>query len=124
MTTHQYPLGFQMALNGYAITLKAWNQLKPDQQTKLQAAFTTLIDDIWVYSKELTQDALNCNAGKEPCTTGKKFKLVEVAGPAGRHRTGPQGRCHDLAAHLGRDLRQVQPRLLGRLEEDGRRCWG
>ncbi len=71
VTTHQYPLGFQMALNGYAITLKAWDKLSAEQKTKMQAAFTTLTDDIWVYSKELTQDAINCNTGKEPCTTGK-----------------------------------------------------
>ncbi len=78
VTTHQYPLGFQMALNGYAISLKAWNKLNPEQQGKLAAAFKTLVDDIWVYSEQLTQDALNCNAGKDPCTTGKKFSLVPV----------------------------------------------
>jgi TRAP-type C4-dicarboxylate transport system substrate-binding protein len=78
VTTHQLPLGFQMALNGYAITLKAWNQLKPDQQAKMTAAFDKLTEEIWVYSEELFQDALNCNAGKDPCTTGKKFKLVNV----------------------------------------------
>ncbi len=78
VTTHQYPIGFQMALNGYAITLKAWNRLNAEQKTKMQAAFKTLTDDIWAYSKELTQDALNCNAGKDPCTTGKKFSLVNV----------------------------------------------
>ena len=44
----------------------------------MQAAFTALTDDIWVYSEELTKDAMNCNAGKEPCTTGKKFNLVDV----------------------------------------------
>ena len=76
--THQLPLGFQMALNGYAITLKSWNRLKPDQQAKLQAAFDKLSADIWTYSEELFQDALNCNQGKDPCTTGKKFKLVNV----------------------------------------------
>ena len=78
VTTHQYPLGFQMALNGYAMTMKAWTALKPDQQAKVAAAFRTLTDDIWTYSQELAQDALNCNAGKDPCTTGKKFKLVDV----------------------------------------------
>ena len=78
VTTHQLPLGFQMALNGYAITLKSWNRLKPDQQAKLQAAFDKLSADIWTYSEELFQDALNCNQGKDPCTTGKKFKLVNV----------------------------------------------
>lgn len=79
VTTHQLPLGFQMALNGYAITLKAWKQLKPDQQVKLQAAFDTLTNDIWKYSEELFVDALNCNTGKDPCTTGKKFTLTPVA---------------------------------------------
>jgi TRAP-type transport system periplasmic protein len=78
VTTHQLPLGFQLAMNGYAISMKAWGQLKPDQQAKLKAAFETLTDDIWKYSEELFQDALNCNAGKDPCTTGKKFKLVSV----------------------------------------------
>jgi TRAP-type mannitol/chloroaromatic compound transport system substrate-binding protein len=78
VTTHQLPLGFQMALNGYAISLKAWNQLKPDQQAKLKAAFDGLTNEIWTYSEELFQDALNCNQGKDPCTTGKKFKLVNV----------------------------------------------
>lgn len=78
VTTHQYALGVQMAVNGYAITLRAWNRLSADQQAKMQAAFTLLTNDIWVYSEELTRDAMNCNAGKEPCTTGKKFKLVDV----------------------------------------------
>jgi TRAP-type C4-dicarboxylate transport system substrate-binding protein len=79
VTTHQLPLGFQMALNGYAISLKAWTSLKADQQAKLKAAFDSLTDDIWKYSEELFQDALNCNQGKDPCTTGKKFKLTNVA---------------------------------------------
>lgn len=78
VTTHQYPIGFQMALNGYAISLKSWNKLTPDQKIKMQTAFKTLTDDIWVYSQELTQDALNCNTGKDPCTTGKKFNLINV----------------------------------------------
>jgi TRAP-type C4-dicarboxylate transport system substrate-binding protein len=85
VTTHQLPLGFQMALNGYAISMKAWNQLKPDQQVKLTAAFDKLTDEIWTYSEELFQDALNCNTNKDPCTTGKKFKLtaVPVSAPDG-----------------------------------------
>jgi TRAP-type transport system periplasmic protein len=78
VTTHQYALGFQMALNGYAISLKAWNKLSADQKAKMSAAFTTLTNDIWAYSQELTQDALNCNVGRDPCTTGKKFSLVSV----------------------------------------------
>jgi len=79
VTTHQLPIGFQMALNGYGITLKAWKALNPEQQAKLKSAFDGLTDEVWKYSEELFQDALNCNAGRDPCTTGKKFKLVNVA---------------------------------------------
>ena len=78
VTTHQLPIGFQMAINGYAIGLKAWNKLTPDQQTKLQESITNLTDEIWVYSEKLFKDAVNCNAGKDPCETGKKFNLVNV----------------------------------------------
>ncbi|MCX7222687.1 MAG: ABC transporter substrate-binding protein, partial [Burkholderiales bacterium] len=31
---------------------------------------------IWKYSEELYQDALRCNEGTDPCTTGKKFKVT------------------------------------------------
>jgi len=79
VTTHQYALGFQMGFNGYAISLKAWNQLKPDQQAKLQTAVKALTEEIWTYSEAITQDALNCNIGKDPCTTGKKYSLASVA---------------------------------------------
>jgi TRAP-type C4-dicarboxylate transport system substrate-binding protein len=78
VSTHYLPIGFQIALNGYGITLAAWNKLKPDQQKKLQAAFDGLVTDIWKYSEELFVDASNCNVGKDPCTTGKKFNLVNV----------------------------------------------
>ena len=78
VTTHQLPLGFQLGYNGYGISLKAWNQLKPDQQATLKKAIDGLLDDIWTYSELLFNDALNCNAGKDPCTTGKKYNLVSV----------------------------------------------
>jgi TRAP-type C4-dicarboxylate transport system substrate-binding protein len=78
VTTHYLPIGMQIALNGYGITLDAWRKLKPDQQQKLQATFDAFIDEVWKYSEELFVDASNCNIGKDPCTTGKKFNLVNV----------------------------------------------
>lgn len=78
VTTHQYPLGFGMAYNAYTISMRSWNRLKPDQQAALQKAITTLTNDIWRYSESLWDDAVNCNTGKDPCTTGKKFSLVAV----------------------------------------------
>jgi TRAP-type transport system periplasmic protein len=78
VTSHFMPIGFQIALNAYAINLNTWKKFTPEQQTKLTAAFKQSEDDIWSYSKELFDDAVRCNVGKEPCTTVKKFKMVEV----------------------------------------------
>ena len=78
VTTHYLPIGMQIALNGYGITLEAWRKLKPDQQQKLQAAFDAFVDEVWKYSEELFVDASNCNIGKDPCTTGKKFTMTNV----------------------------------------------
>ena len=60
------------------MNLETWKKLTPDQQTKIAAAFRQLEDDIWAYSKELFDDAVRCNVGKDPCTTVKKYKMVEV----------------------------------------------
>lgn len=78
VTTHFLPIGFQIALNGYAITLDAWNKFTPEQQTTLTVMMDSLMEEIWDYSKELFDDAVRCNVGKEPCTTVKKFNMVDV----------------------------------------------
>lgn len=78
VTTHFMPIGFQIALNGYAMSLKTWNTLNADQKARFEKAFRMLEDDIWAYSKELFDDAVRCNVGKDPCTTVKKYALKEV----------------------------------------------
>jgi TRAP-type C4-dicarboxylate transport system substrate-binding protein len=77
--THVYPLALQVAVQGYAITNAAWGRLSADQQKKLSAAIGRLTDDIWTYSKELWDDGMRCNAGQDPCTTGRKYALKTVA---------------------------------------------
>lgn len=79
VSTHFMPIGFQIALNAYAMNLNSWKKLTPEQQSKLLQAFDQLERDIWGYSKELFDDAVRCNVGKDPCTTVKKFKMTEVA---------------------------------------------
>ena len=93
MSTHQLPIGFQIALNAYTITLKSWNQLKPDQQAKLKAAFDAQTEEVWKYSEELFADAVGCNVGRDPCVHHKKFKLVDVPVTQGRHRPRQGARC-------------------------------
>ncbi len=79
VTTHFMGLGFQIALNAYAINLAKWNALPADQKTKVLEAFRKFENDVWAYSKELFDDASRCNVGKEPCRTGKKFAMKDVA---------------------------------------------
>lgn len=79
VTTHLMPLSFRFAVQGYGINLNTWNSFSEDEQAKIQAAFDELTDEIWVYSKELYEDAMNCNVGKEPCELNKPFNLTEVA---------------------------------------------
>jgi TRAP-type C4-dicarboxylate transport system substrate-binding protein len=78
VSTHYLPIGVQIALNGYAVNLATWKRFTPEQQRKLQDAFDAQVEEIWRYSEELFIDASNCNVGKDPCTTGKKFNLVSV----------------------------------------------
>ena len=113
VSTHQLPIGFQMALNGYAITLKSWNKLKPDQQAKLQAAFDAQIDDIWKYSEELFQ-----RRGELQCRQGPVHDRQEVQ-PGQRAGARPpdieivrKRGARNFAADLGRGLRPDQPGLL------------
>jgi TRAP-type C4-dicarboxylate transport system substrate-binding protein len=78
VTTHFMPIGFQIALNAYGMNLNKWNSLGPDLQAKFTQAFKKLEDEIWTYSKDIFDDAVRCNVGKDPCETVKKFKMVEV----------------------------------------------
>jgi TRAP-type C4-dicarboxylate transport system substrate-binding protein len=71
-------IGFQVGFNGYAINLNTWNKLNEEQQKKLQSAIDGLNADIWIYSKELFDDALRCNVGQEPCTTVTKYNMKNV----------------------------------------------
>ncbi len=79
VTTHVLPIGLQFGMNGYGIRLATWSKFKPDQQAKLAAMINALVDDIWKYAEALSADVSNCNSGKDPCTTGKRYKLTSVA---------------------------------------------
>lgn len=78
VTNYMLPVAFQLALNGYGISLDAWNKLTPEDQAKLEAGFDQLVEEIWTYSEELFDDAVRCNVGEDPCETVKKYDLKLV----------------------------------------------
>lgn len=76
VTTTVLPIALQLAINGYVINLDSWNSLSSTQQDQLQSSMKSLEHDVWTYSEELYEDAMNCNTGQEPCIHGKKYKLT------------------------------------------------
>ena len=78
VTNYMLPVAFQLALNGYGMNLDSYNALAPEDQKKLDAGFDKLIEDIWVYSETLFDDAVRCNVGQEPCETVKSYNLKLV----------------------------------------------
>ncbi len=76
VTTTVLPIALQLAMNGYVINLDVWNKLDSDQQAQLQDAIDKLSSEIWSYSEELYQDALNCNTGQQPCEHGTSYDLT------------------------------------------------
>ena len=65
-----------MGLNGIAIRLETWNKLTSDQQLRLTAVVDAYIDEAWIYSQRLRQEANECMQGKDSCVLGAKYNLV------------------------------------------------
>lgn len=78
VTTTVMPLGFNVAFNGYGMNMKRWNALTPEQQDKVQAAFTRLTESIWTRSEQLYTEALRCNTGQQPCDGLRSYDLKIV----------------------------------------------
>jgi len=77
-TTHVLPIAFQVGINAYGIALSAWNRLPPAQQATLASALQRLSDDIWSYSEDLADQAIECSVGARPCESGERFGLTKV----------------------------------------------
>lgn len=72
-----FPLGTQMGLNGYVISLEVWNDFSRSQQDAIEKAFVKHVDDIWSFAVELHEDAVSCNTGGN-CVHGKSYQLTLV----------------------------------------------
>ena len=83
VTSHFMPIGFQVAFNAYAMSLTKWNALSAEQKARMTEAFKKFEGEVWTYSRELFDDAVRCNVGKEPCKTVKKYSMKEVPVSAG-----------------------------------------
>lgn len=76
-TRYYFPLGTQMGLNGYVISLELWDALTKKQQEALQIAFNRHVDEIWLFAREAHDDASSCSTGGT-CIHGKRYHLILV----------------------------------------------
>jgi TRAP-type C4-dicarboxylate transport system substrate-binding protein len=79
VTSHFLPLSVSGSVQGHFMNLDYWNKLSPATQAKTLAAFKNMEDQMWQLADVGNADAINCNVGKDPCTTGTKFKMTLVA---------------------------------------------
>lgn len=76
--THVYPIATQMGTNGIAIRLDTWNRFSEIQKQQLQSAVNAYIDEAWIYSERLNNQAADCLQGKGTCDLDIKYKLIQT----------------------------------------------
>lgn len=81
VTTHIYPMYLGWSINFQAVNLDRWNSFTPETQAFFLEAFAVLEDNMWATAAQSTEEADNCNTGRDPCTFGRKadMTIVEVS---------------------------------------------
>ena len=78
VTTHIYPMYLGWSINFQAINLDRWNSFTPETQEFFLKAFAVLEDNLWATAEQSTNEADNCNTGRDPCTLGRKANMTIV----------------------------------------------
>ena len=81
VTTHLYPLSLGWATQYAAVNLDTWKRLNADTQKFLTEQFLELEKRSWTnVTKQTTEQGVNCNVGKDPCTLegGSKASMTLV----------------------------------------------
>lgn len=78
VTTHLFPLPVGWSIYYTAVNLDAWKRFAPEVQKFLDTNLKQLEEDFWSIGAKATEEGVNCNIGKDPCTLGKKGHLTLV----------------------------------------------
>jgi len=78
VTTHLYalPVGWSQVM--HAVNLKTWERLPAGVRDFLLREIRDLEDRIWKAMDEETRQGIDCNIGRDTCTTGSKGKMTLV----------------------------------------------
>jgi TRAP-type transport system periplasmic protein len=78
VATHLYPLPVGWSIYYTAVNLDSWNRWGPDAQKFFDKEFADLENMNWDIGGQATDQGVNCNIGKDPCTLGKKGHMTLV----------------------------------------------
>lgn len=73
-----YPMSLGWSINVLAVNLNTWKRIDARTQAFMLAQFKQYEDKMWRTLKQATDEADNCNTGKQPCTLGKLANLTIV----------------------------------------------
>lgn len=78
VSTHLYPLPVGWSIYYTAVNNGSWNAWPKPVQDFFDKEFTDLENMNWNLGDQATEQGVNCNIGKDPCTLGKKGKMTLV----------------------------------------------
>lgn len=95
VTKALYPLSMGWSINMLAINLDTWKRLPPDVQTFMTSESAKFEDKAWQTIVMSTNQAMDCNVGKQPCTMGKLVHMeIDPVSPA------DEGRYKDIVQNV------------------------
>ena len=78
VTKSLYPMSLGWSINVLAVNLNTWKRLDSKTQDFMQKQFNAYEDKMWNTLKKASNEADNCNTGKQPCTMGKLANITIV----------------------------------------------
>ncbi|WP_435105781.1 TRAP transporter substrate-binding protein [Arhodomonas sp. AD133] len=74
------PLPLSFSVQGHFMNLDTWNRLSDTQQEELTAAFRQMEKQMWDIARNVNDDAIDCNIGRESCSEHESYdmQLVDI----------------------------------------------
>lgn len=79
VTSHLYPMYMGWAIRFTAINLDTWARITPEVRSFLLDEFSKYEDKYWDVMDKASQEAENCNFGKQPCEMGNLLNLTKIS---------------------------------------------
>jgi len=78
VTEYLYPMYMGWSVNYQSVNLDSWNSWPKSVQEFFLEQFDQFEDKMWQTARQATEDAKNCNFGKEPCEMGNLVNMTRV----------------------------------------------